>query len=234
MPAASEERFGVCVECGATFKSSSSGPVAKFCSGGCRYAVRLARSRELRELRRPLSSCLNPYCRHLFSERWRTAYCSAECAVVARECGRGKEAGESAAIRLGFLDACRIFYVDCVDCGCVTVRRWKASGRLPCCRPCARRRNAAHNARKNHARRAAGPKVLTIFQIAERDGRKCSVCGRLVDMSLSGRAKWGPTIEHLTPVSKGGTNEPDNLALSHRHCNTSRGNRGPVQLLMSA
>jgi hypothetical protein len=33
------------------------------------------------------------------------------------------------------------------------------------------------------------------------------------------------TIDHVIPISKGGTDEPDNLALSCFHCNRKKGNR---------
>ena len=33
------------------------------------------------------------------------------------------------------------------------------------------------------------------------------------------------TIDHKTPVIKGGTNENDNLVLSCLHCNTQKGNK---------
>jgi 5-methylcytosine-specific restriction endonuclease McrA len=95
-------------------------------------------------------------------------------------------------------------------------------------------RNKAINARKNHARRTVGPPALSVHQIAERDGNRCHICSRKVNMTWSGMAKWGPTIEHILPVSQGGTNEPGNLALAHRHCNTARGNRGHSQLLLVA
>lgn len=234
MPPCSYQRHSVCVVCGVEYVARNwSGPVSVYCGTECKNKARNIRTRELYALRKALSSCGNPYCRRLFSEPNRRLYCSPECQQVGTEFGKGKEAGESAAIRLGFLDACRIFYVNCIDCGSVTVRKWKAPGRLPCCRACAHRRYIAHNARKNHKRRAAGPKVMSVYEIAKRDGCSCYVCGKRVDMTLSGRAKWGPTIEHLVPVSRGGTNAPENLALSHRHCNTSRGNRGHAQLLLA-
>lgn len=46
----------------------------------------------------------------------------------------------------------------------------------------------------------------------------------------SGNLPTGPTIEHRRPLSKGGTNDLDNLALAHRMCNTSRGNRDPTDV----
>jgi 5-methylcytosine-specific restriction endonuclease McrA len=34
-----------------------------------------------------------------------------------------------------------------------------------------------------------------------------------------------PTVDHITPLSRGGTWELDNLALAHKICNTEKGNR---------
>ena len=235
MPPCSYQRHSVCVVCGIEYAARNwSGPVSVYCGDKCKNEARAVRSRELRDIRRPLSSCLNPYCLHLFSEPRRTVYCSAECSAVAQECRKGKEAGEAAAIRLGFLDACRIYYFQCCDCDSPIVRKWKRPGKFPCCRPCARRRYLEHMARKNHKRRAAGPKVLSVYELAKRDGEHCNTCRRKVDMTLSGRAKWGPTIDHLVPVTDGGTNDPSNLALAHRHCNVVRNATGPAQLLLTA
>lgn len=61
----------------------------------------------------------------------------------------------------------------------------------------------------------------------------CCLCGTPIELRRDGNDPSGPTIEHHVPLSKGGTNEPDNLALAHRACNVSRGNRpyaGPVDI----
>jgi 5-methylcytosine-specific restriction endonuclease McrA len=75
---------------------------------------------------------------------------------------------------------------------------------------------------------------MSVDDLAARDGSRCNICGRKIDMRLSGRAKWGPTIDHLVPVIAGGTNHPSNLALAHRHCNMSRHASGPAQLLLAS
>jgi len=35
------------------------------------------------------------------------------------------------------------------------------------------------------------------------------------------------TLDHVVPVSRGGTNDPANLRPAHRGCNSDRGNRAP-------
>lgn len=58
--------------------------------------------------------------------------------------------------------------------------------------------------RKNRRRRLAKLRageagMYTLAEIAERDKRRCHLCGRLVNMSLSGMDPQGPTIDHLVP-----------------------------------
>ena len=54
------------------------------------------------------------------------------------------------------------------------------------------------------------------FQILKRDGYRCQMCG------IS--AKDGATLEidHITPISKGGSNDPENLQVLCRDCNAGK------------
>jgi 5-methylcytosine-specific restriction endonuclease McrA len=99
------------------------------------------------------------------------------------------------------------------------------------CPDCRRLRNRDINSRHFNSRRANGT-PLTITELADRDGRKCHICRRKIDLNLPGSHRFGPTIEHILPISKGGNNDPANLALAHRKCNVSRGNRGSSQMLI--
>ena len=120
----------------------------------------------------------------------------------------------------------------CPDCGkWVTKRNPNVIKRCPSCSVSALR---ALNARKNQKRRAQGQLTISVEDLAVRDGARCHLCHRKVDLRLPGNHAWGPTIDHLVPGSKGGTNDPANLALAHWRCNVQRGNRGVVQLLLTA
>ncbi|ARB11536.1 HNH endonuclease [Pectobacterium phage vB_PatM_CB7] len=50
------------------------------------------------------------------------------------------------------------------------------------------------------------------------NGVNCYVCGQAITKESFA------TLEHIIPVSKGGTDNMDNLALSHQKCNQLRGN----------
>lgn len=57
-------------------------------------------------------------------------------------------------------------------------------------------------------------------------GGICLLCGDAIDLTLSGNHPHGPTLEHVIPVSRGGSpDDPANLSASHRHCNITRGDR---------
>jgi hypothetical protein len=64
---------------------------------------------------------------------------------------------------------------------------------------------------------------LCIWAVRERDGGRCWLCGWEVDMSLSPRHRFGPTLDHVIPESAGGTRDPANVRLAHRECNEFRG-----------
>lgn len=65
--------------------------------------------------------------------------------------------------------------------------------------------------------------------LADRDGPRCAICRKHVDLTLSsgprGNAK-GPSVDHVVPRSKGGSDDLANLRLTHWTCNQKRGNRG--------
>jgi 5-methylcytosine-specific restriction endonuclease McrA len=54
--------------------------------------------------------------------------------------------------------------------------------------------------------------------IYSRDSFRCLACGR----SLRRAKPFDVTLDHVLPVSKGGTNDPDNLYTCCRSCNSSR------------
>lgn len=65
--------------------------------------------------------------------------------------------------------------------------------------------------------------------LAHRDGTRCGICGRTVDLTLPSGPRGddrGPSIDHIQPRSRGGTDDLSNLRLTHWACNRQRGNRG--------
>jgi hypothetical protein len=122
--------------------------------------------------------------------------------------------------------------VPCDDCGGLTSRGRNQEGRF--CDNCARSRRRAKDRRAAAVRRGAvivGPRPR-LEDIARRDGWRCHLCTRAVDPGLYFQHRDAATLDHLVPVSAGGTDEPSNLALAHRGCNSRRGVGGHVQLAL--
>lgn len=224
------DRAANCLFCGGSMANAH--PQARYCSKRCQqkntHKVSKERSRQkrLREgkpIPGQLIVCKHPKCQVSFIKNHTQLYCSKECAIDANWRYRSPN---------GFGDRCAVYFKFCHDCGMLITR--KARGGMVLCQPCRKVRLRAVDARRNHKRRAVGAATMNIKDLASRDGKRCHICNRKIDLSLSGTAKWGPTIDHILPVSLGGTNEPNNLALAHRCCNSRRGNREPAQMLLSA
>lgn len=120
----------------------------------------------------------------------------------------------------------------CPDCG-VAVTGFQSS---KCCESCIAVRISERWRRKNRLRRGkARPKVvrpITMLELGVRDGWRCHLCRKRVNRRLFSPHPMSPTADHLIPVKDGGSDDAENLRLAHRVCNTRRGTRGVVQLLL--
>ena len=67
--------------------------------------------------------------------------------------------------------------------------------------------------------------IVTHEEIAQRDNYTCQLCQKPVDMSLPRTSKFGATLDHKIPISKGGTDNLENLQLAHWVCNNRKSDR---------
>lgn len=86
------------------------------------------------------------------------------------------------------------------------------------------------NAKRRGAISSSPP--IAIEMLGHRDGWRCHLCRKGVRAELRVPDPAAPTFDHLVPVSDGGTDDPANLRLAHLGCNSKRGNRGTVQLML--
>lgn len=95
-----------------------------------------------------------------------------------------------------------------------------------------RKRNKRHPRASGQARVELVLAVVetdnTFVQIIDEDGSKlwcgkCIHCNSNVVVSVSG--KTSATLEHIRPLTAGGTEDLENLALAHPECNNEKGIR---------
>lgn len=75
---------------------------------------------------------------------------------------------------------------------------------------------------------------ISAEQLATRDGAICQLCSGAVNMRLRAPDPGCPSVDHRFPVSKGGTNDPENLQLAHLRCNIIKADRLLEEYLLAA
>lgn len=114
----------------------------------------------------------------------------------------------------------------CVDCDAGTLRQ----GNVPLCDSCVERRRRENSSKQAHLRRAVKLEVesesYTLSEIAARDKYVCQLCRRRVAMKQRAPHPKSPALDHVIPLSRGGTDTRANIQLAHAACNWSKGNRG--------
>lgn len=82
-----------------------------------------------------------------------------------------------------------------------------------------------------HARRAealgVGSLHVTIGYLLERDGWICGVCNEFIT------SRNDASLDHIVPLSRGGTHDLGNVQVTHRFCNYSKGNKTQDELSFS-
>lgn len=76
--------------------------------------------------------------------------------------------------------------------------------------------------RRNALKHGATVALVNTDAIYDRDGWICQICKRPV-------IRGEESLDHIVPLSRGGSHEPRNVQLAHRQCNRVRSNRGAAQ-----
>ena len=83
-------------------------------------------------------------------------------------------------------------------------------------------------AHKRRARMAAAPhEHFTSSDVRERAGDDCYLCGEPIDFDLRYPDPMSPSLDHITPISRGGGHILANAAMTHLVCNIRKGARAP-------
>ena len=111
--------------------------------------------------------------------------------------------------------------------GCATPFTPLASTHHYCSAGCA---NRTAKDRRRTAKSAAFVERVYRAKVYERDGWCCQLCGRKVNRNAVVPHPNAPTLDHILPLSKGGTHEYANVQLAHFLCNSLKSDGGTDQL----
>lgn len=114
----------------------------------------------------------------------------------------------------------------CRRCGNPFTAEWQNP--TPECQPayCSRKCGDSDMKDRRNARKR-GAYVAPVYraQIFARDKWVCQLCGRKVKRGAVAPHPLAPSLDHILPISKGGTHEPANAQLAHFGCNSLKGDR---------
>lgn len=77
--------------------------------------------------------------------------------------------------------------------------------------------------------KARGDNSITLLAVGNRYDWECQKCGRPTPKELMGiKTFQSPVVDHIIPLSKGGTHSWDNVRLLCNACNSKKGNKMPT------
>lgn len=209
-----------CLSCGTDI--SDTHPLRRYCSQGCSWTARP---------RIPCSECGAP-------SGWPQGRAGVDpssvrcrtCRSDARgqrptECAHCGDAFESIQVRDSWTRYCSKSCRGKADFAAGRLKSLKVSDRIGR-DPEKLRVNGEKSRRRRRARLAeAESEPYTLAEIAERDGFRCGICYREVDMALKYPHPRSASVDHIIPLSKGGSDLKSNVRLAHLGENVARGNR---------
>lgn len=140
-------------------------------------------------------------------------YCSRKCKDAARNMAAAK-------LREQAKPTDRI----CMHCGETLPQRMRADA-IFCSMECNYKAHALQRKLRARTGEEGKPGYLRAF-ICKRDRWRCGICHKTVSKTRQHPDLLCASLDHVIPVSEGGTNDVWNLRLTHLRCNLSRRNAG--------
>lgn len=117
--------------------------------------------------------------------------------------------------------------VGCYVCGALIQQKKLSFRRRFCSLRCRRRVTDVTSLGR---RKISVVEPIPIAYLIKRDCGICQICGRKVNLAVSGRHPDGPTTDHIVPISRGGQHVKENVQLAHNKCNASKRDRIGYQM----
>ena len=109
-----------------------------------------------------------------------------------------------------------------------------ANGIEYCSKKCKRKALNKDHDKGEHIKRARKhgcewERGITLKRLIKRDGLKCALCGGMCDLNDksygNGSGPNYPSIDHIKPISKGGSHTWENIQVAHIECNWRKSNK---------
>lgn len=203
-----------CLTCSAHIEVGlRTGPAPRYCSPQCKASAR--RTREGTGPSRPVLPLVTMHCRRcglpFVTKDVARKYCSQRC--------------NAADTRRGAQPSCDAEQRACQRCGVLFAARHTSMARY-CSDTC---RSSLRWARRREPRGHEIPVALR-RAVYVRDARTCALCRKPLDFGKKAPHPMSPSIDHIIPRSRGGTDDILNLQAAHLLCNNRKNAYGAAQL----
>lgn len=116
---------------------------------------------------------------------------------------------------------------ECKQCGRVFTPEFGDGNWIYCSKRCGKKAGEKYKAKGNHQQRAKHYGVryewFSDLVVLRRDGWRCYICGCSTPRELRGTYEDNaPEIDHIIPLSRGGTHTKDNVRCCCRACNGAK------------
>jgi 5-methylcytosine-specific restriction endonuclease McrA len=229
-----------CAHCGTEKKLGQRGPIPTYCSGACRAAVKyqrtlvdgryeaeLAAARDRTKQRRQANTRPCPYCADPMDNPRRKQCGKPECKRAfnverIRDWNRDYHAKHGAWPHRQYPESQRA----------ASRRRRQRVGHWRKQYP---ERAAAYDARRRAlVAQARTDEVFAPVDVHTRDGWACQLCYQPIDQSIAWPDPMSPSVDHVVPLSRGGAHALHNVQSAHLGCNSSKGDRLMVDMVIAA
>lgn len=85
--------------------------------------------------------------------------------------------------------------------------------------------HAEHNRRRKVKLKGGAVGRVSRRIVWERDNGNCWICGKPCSRKYTSTDMMAPTIDHVIPISKGGSHTMDNVRLAHLICNSAKSDK---------
>jgi 5-methylcytosine-specific restriction endonuclease McrA len=202
-----------CDYCGTEFIVSARNKEKKFCTRKCMYDSKVKRNDPMTK---SCDGCGSEFITRIKAQR----FCSTDCRLDYRASQSSTEWRKKNPKK-------DVYVYDCDWCE-EKIERLTPLGGVKRYHPeCSRQAQSARNRIKTVKRQNATvkPSRVWVEMLVETDGSDCQICKEPIDLTLARTSRFGATIDHIIPLSKGGTDEIDNLQLAHWICNNQKSDK---------